>query len=278
MDKALAAGELTIDTGFDPIAERKRMNPPADAGTCIHWISQCKARCSFADPADSARNTLPPQAWDPARALACKPEDKFYHSALNLYKDGKRMETTMNAVGDAVVQHLPPASGWYSELGYTMGPGLLGGHVDFTSFDLEDIVDLKTTGKPPKAGRIKYAHAVQLCSYARLQHLAHGVLPKRLFALYADRNGEWILRTNPIMLDGSIPEHLQLYQHVCGLIDLVTSPLLDYAAVPQYDEVRCSDDFCPYRAYCQRMLPHGKGVSDLTVLPEIQNPFTMKGL
>jgi hypothetical protein len=264
----IAIGETTLGALGLPVGVRDS-SPPADFGTYAHWVFQCALRAQFM----TVLNDTQFIGWDQQAAVDREPDAAVFANAATMFASEQIARDTALKMAANAVPRLPRKSGnWMAEV-HVQIPGFLGGHIDLLSEDLEDIVDLKTTGTAPTNGKMKPAHMWQLVAYAALVLHATGKLPKRACILYVHNRGEWVCRSNPIDFESEHGQYLvsSLFARL-GYYANENSHRGAFSPSPGDD---CDGDFCPYTTICRdKLIPKGTHISRIEEPPLLTvNPF-----
>lgn len=254
-DRQITEGTVDpeADLGLPP--DVFRGSPPADWGTIVHWYSQTALRAEFKGDAKLGDFTY--TGFNQAAADAAKFTPQQWASATTLFSNEQVAERTLVKAATMLISRLPRKDAkWMAECSGVI-PGLLSGHIDLISDDLDDIIDIKTTGRIPEDGKIEYKYLWQLVSYALLVAHHTGKIPARAHIVYVDRHAEWVLRTKPLEFDRG--PGLAMLQHHMNRLHRMKDRAQDR------DEPNpgkhCDDSFCPYRTICRdSLIPGGAHV------------------
>lgn len=264
---------------MDPVADLdlpadfRRGSPPADWGTCVHWYTQAALRCQF--QGDDRLGDFKFTGWDAARAEQAKYSPQHWASGASMFGGESAAQATLQKSAALIISRLPRKdSKWLAECSGVI-PGLLSGHIDLLSDDLDDIVDIKTTGHAPKDGKIETKYLWQLVSYALLVAHHTGHVPKRAHVIYVDRHAEWVCRTKPLDFTSSGGNALLKY-HMDRLVRMKDPAQDRDEPVPG---PHCDDCFCPYRPICRdALIPDGAAIiRPQESIPMAVNPFALPG-
>lgn len=250
-------------------ADFRRGSPPADWGTCVHWYTQTALRCDF--KGDDKLGDFRFTGFDQARADLFRYTPEHWASGSSLFASEQLAEKTLVKSAALIIQRLPRKDAkWTAECSGVI-PGLLSGHIDLLSDDLDDIVDIKTTGNPPKDGKIEAKYFWQLVSYALLVAHHTGKIPKRAHIIYVDRHAEWVCRTKP--LDFTQGAGAAALKHHMDRLVRMKDPANDREEPVMGSH--CDDCFCPYRPICRdALIPDGASViRPQEFIPVSVNPF-----
>jgi hypothetical protein len=269
LDRAITEGVVDPVADLDLPPDFRRGSPPADWGTCVHWYSQVALRAEF--KGDAKLGDFKFNGFDQATADAFRYTPEQWVSGASMFSNQQTAEQTLRKSAMLLISRLPrKGSDWMAECSGVI-PGLLSGHIDLLSADLDDIVDIKTTGTPPKDGKIETKYLWQLVSYALLVAHHTGHVPKRAHIVYVDRHAEWVCRTKP--LDFTTPAGAALLKyHMDRLVRMKDRAQDRDEPVPG---PHCDDCFCPYRPICRdALVPDGAAiVRPQEAIPLSVNPF-----
>jgi len=238
-DRALAEGlmELEAEAAAEVEANR-RSSPQADFGTCTHFHLQDGLRCQFpGPPADYA------------------PEPEQRTNAARMWNgSAEECDAQIRTCATLAARHMPATPDgrpWLAESEWEWGR-YLQGHIDFLSPCYKQIIDLKTTGRPPPGNKVKPAHLIQLIGYRQMVGLKTGVYPTKGIVLYVSSRSDWVL---PVNVDFTTEPMEEFVVHVMNYLKYLRSPNLFKFAVPNPGD-HCSDEWCPYKTACKnRIIP-----------------------
>ena len=242
--------DLTEDE-LKAILAARESSPYADLGTCIHFTLQDGLRCK----------------WGKGTRDDHIPDAEQWANAAGLFnKDIERTKAQVFRSATLAGGHLQHKK-WVAET-EVITP-FISGHIDFLSEDGEELVDLKTTAKPPLAGKAKPAHLVQVLIYCAALEYLTGKLPKRVTILYVDSiNAAWAY---PVHFDLTF-EPLVAYMHSLRNFALfLMGPHLYDSAVPSIGAA--CDDWCPYTGICRDIILSASSAGAATT----PKPIKMKG-
>lgn len=254
LDRRLALGELTLAQLGLPVSVRES-SVPADFGTFFHWYMQCALRCDF----KNTTNDFVFRGWNKAEADTHQPSTQAILNGAKLIGSEQQAYAMAGRMCQLAIPRMPRKdTNWMAEA-YGVMPGLLGGHIDLLSEDLDDIVDIKTTGTCPVNGKMKPAHMWQVAAYALLVYAATGHLPKRGHILYIHNRGEWVCRSNPLEFD--TPFGNGLLDHLAARLEFYGKEEQNRGACAPSPGDACDEDFCPYTSICRdKLIPKGAHV------------------
>lgn len=207
----------------------KESSPYADLGTCIHFTLQDGLKC----------------AWGHGTRADHVPTDAQYANAASLFSNNLDLckgQVWRSAVLAAA--HLKDRA-WVAET--EVITDFITGHIDFLSTDGKVLVDLKTTAKPPLAGRAKPAHMAQTLIYCAALEALTGKHPELVTILYVDSiNAAW---AHPIHLDLTF-EPLIAYMHqLRDFARFLMGDQLYASATPNFGHA--CEEWCPWTSLCR---------------------------
>ena len=269
IDRQICEGAVdpAADLGLPP--DFRRGSPPADWGNCVHWYAQTALRAQFKGDAELGNFQF--TGFDSAHADKFKYTPEQWISGSSMFSDEQAAQKTLHKSAALIISRLPKkGASWIAEASGVI-PGLLSGHIDLIDSDLEDIVDIKTTGHAPKDGKIETKYLWQLVSYALLVAHHTGKIPKRAHIVYVDRHAEWVCRTKPLDFTQGGGAALLAF-HMDRLVRMKDRANDRPEPVPG---PHCDDCFCPYRPICRdALIPDGAAiVRPQETAPPVANPF-----
>lgn len=269
LDRAITEGVVDPEQDLGLGADFRRGSAPADWGTCVHWYTQTALRCQF--QGDDRLGDFKYTGFDQTRAELFKFTQAQWVSGASMFSNETTAQQTMQKSAALIASRLPRKDAKWLAEGSGVIPGLLSGHIDLLSDDLDDIVDIKTTGTPPKDGKIETKYLWQLVSYALLVAHHTGHVPKRAHVIYVDRHAEWVCRTKPLDFSTSGGAAL-LKHHMDRLVRMKDRAQDRDEPVPG---PHCDDCFCPYRPICRdALIPDGAAIiRPQESIPMAVNPF-----
>lgn len=264
LDRAIFEGRLTLaDIGMKDSGRQD--TPPTALGTWAHWYTQCALRAQF----KSAYGDFAFTGFDEAYAQSQMPEPRLIQLASSLFSSPGAAQAAVHNIAGLVIQRIPGKTcrKWLAECAGNI-PGLLTGHIDLLSADLEHLVDIKTTGQPPEHGVMKPDHMWQLVAYALLVVHHTGQPPHYGHVMYVDRHGEWVCRSKPI--DFQSPQGVLLMNELLEWLKSRTP-----SRTPVFGP-HCDSGWCPYRAVCRDLVVPGSAaiVRRHEPVAVSSNPFT----
>jgi CRISPR/Cas system-associated exonuclease Cas4 (RecB family) len=238
------------------IQAKKASSPYADLGTVTHFTLQDGLRAKFfrGQPADYAPK---PEQWTNAATL--------FRGDLDTCK---RIVGRAAALAAVHLQGKP----WLAEVGITMP--MVTGHIDLLVEEAGgDIVDLKTTTRPPTEDWCKPEHLAQILVYAVGVERAVGVRPKRGVLLYLDAiNAAWC---HPRYIDLTAPDMVELADRILAYCEFLMGPHLYQVAVPNIGPA--CENWCPYTSICRDKIRAGVTGGPSPIVKPVTckaNPFT----
>lgn len=265
LDRALYEGRLTY--GQLGMTDSGRTDtPPTAFGTWVHWFTQVQLRCDF----KKADGDFLYDDFSVARAEAVKPTQELWTIATKMFAGDAAAQLAMAHAAGLMLARMPgKGSEWMAECAGNI-PGLLTGHIDLLSADLEHLVDIKTTGQAPADGKMKPEHLWQLVAYALLVEHHCGRPPHFASILYVDRHGEWVVRTKPI--DFSTDHGRGLMTELRRWLETTRDGV--YSSIPNFGP-HCDSAFCQYRGVCRDAVVPGAAVIVRRHDPvmTVSNPF-----
>lgn len=269
LDRAITEGTVDPVADLELPADFRRGSPPADWGSCVHWYAQTALRCEF--KGDDKLGDFAYTGFDAVRAERAKFTPQQWASGSSMFSNEQAAQQTLTKAASLIISRLPRKDAKWTAEGSGVIPGLLSGHIDLLSDDLDDIVDIKTTGTPPKDGKIETKYLWQLVSYALLVAHHTGHVPKRAHVIYVDRHAEWVCRTKPLDFTTG-PGAALLHHHMNRLRRMQDRANDCDEPVPG---PHCDDCFCPYRPICRdALIPDGAAiVRPQESIPLSVNPF-----
>jgi CRISPR/Cas system-associated exonuclease Cas4 (RecB family) len=266
MDRAIFDGMDPAVLGLGP--GYRGSSPPADFGSCVHWYTQAALRCDFKN---DQPNDFTFKGYDEARAKAATYSPQQWASGVKLFLNESVAQQTMHKAAVLAISRLPRKDAkWLAEAHGVVQELNFGGHIDLLTDDLDDIVDIKTTGRVPEDGKMHVSHMWQVTGYALLVEKLTGHRPKRAHILYVDRHAEWVCRTQAIKFETDEGKFL-LETLETKLRTWNTGPV---DAAPKFGP-HCDECFCPYRPICRdAILPGGASIVRAVEAPiTVDNPF-----
>lgn len=266
MDRAIFDGMDPAVLGLGP--GYRGSSPPADFGSCVHWYTQAALRCDF-------KNGMPGdftfKGYDETCAKNAQYTPQQWANGVKLFPSPEAAAATMHKAAVLAISRLPRKDAkWLAEAHGVVPELNFGGHIDLLTDDLDDIVDIKTTGHVPERGLMAVSHMWQVTGYALLVQKLTGHLPKRAHILYVDRHAEWVCRTQPIKFDTD--EGRFLLETLESRLERWNAKREDPA--PKFGP-HCDECFCPYRPICRdAILPGGASIVRAVEAPiQVDNPF-----
>lgn len=268
-DRAITEGAVDPENDLGLPADFRRGSPPADWGSCVHWYGQTALRCDF--KGDEKLGDFKYTGFDVANAEKFRYTPAQWASGSSMFSNETVATQTLHKSGALIISRLPRKDAKWTAEASGLIPGLLSGHIDLLSDDCEDIVDIKTTGNPPKDGKIETKYVWQLVAYALLVAHHTGVMPKRAHVIYVDRHAEWVCRTKP--LDFTTLQGAAMAQFLMDRLVRMKDAANDRPEPLMGSH--CDDCFCPYRPICRdALMPDGAAIiRPPTHLPSTVNPF-----
>lgn len=227
-DRAMFHGILDVGPDqYATIEAAKQSSPYADLGTAIHYHLQAGLGAVF-----------PKGVGPPGPEVLINASSLFDHD----------MDKTSIAVRNSAIRAaadpiwtLPDGVKWLAEVSVNQKDYT--GHIDFLASDHSILVDLKTTSKPPNAGRAKQAHVAQVLCYA----FALDPVPAKVSILYVDSlRANWSFRVD---LDTTDPAMQEYAGQVLSFTKLVRGQALWKTAWPNIGP--SCEEWCPYTSICR---------------------------
>jgi CRISPR/Cas system-associated exonuclease Cas4 (RecB family) len=184
--------------------------------------------------------------FDEAAAKAAAPPAESIRLAEQLFSSPAAAQQAVHNIAGLVIQRLPgKGHEWMAECAGEI-PGILTGHIDLLTSDLEHLVDIKTTGQMPENGKMKPEHLWQLVAYALLVLHHTGKPPHYAHILYVDRHGDWVCRSKA--LDFYDVSGQALLRELYHWLEVTKNNA--YAPTPVFGP-HCDGAWCPYRQICR---------------------------
>ncbi len=249
--------EIFSDADHAGVAAKQSSSGYADHGTVIHYESQTKLGAVFpggnhAPTPEQVKNAAEIfKGNEAARAMACM----------------KASDTLAKIIGPD-----PDGRQWNAEV--TVKRKWITGHIDLLSSDATELVDIKTTSKPPYYTHVPPSHVLQVLAYT--QALAEmGLHVKKVRIVYiASQSVDWYM---DCPFDPNTDDMMRLREDLVafGLRLKSASFLKPGNAIPNIGDA--CENWCPYTHMCRDKLAVQKGDKKAVDAPAVQvraaNPF-----
>lgn len=227
----------------------------ADLGTVIHYESQAKLGAGF-----PAGNHVPTEEQKINAASIFKGNSASCQMAIT-----KASDTLAKIIGPD-----PDGGRWEAEV--KVRRPWITGHIDLLSSQGTELVDIKTTSKPPYYSHVPPSHVLQVLAYAQaLSELDIHV--KRIRIVYiASQSVDWYM---DCPFDPNTAAMLQLRSDLVAFGKRLRSKKFLGEALPNIGDA--CESWCPYTAMCRDKLCVPKGDRKQVDPPPAQikaaNPF-----
>lgn len=249
--------EIFAPEDLSVVEGRKASSPYADLGTVIHYHAQTKLKAEFS-------------------AGAHEPTAEQLANAAQVFKGNESArDMAISKASDALARIIgpdPDGRRWIAE------PSLkrpwITGHIDLLSSDGTELVDIKTTSKPPYYTHLPPTHVLQTLAY--VQALSEtGIHVKRVrIVSIASQSVDWYMDSP---YDPTTEAMMQLRSDLVAFATRLRSKKLFEPgnAVPNIGDA--CENWCPYTHMCRDRYAVAKGDKkpvDAPVAPiKKANPF-----
>lgn len=257
-DRAFAEDPALFDSDAHAAVEAKKGSSGyADLGTVIHYDAQTKLKAEFPH-GDHAPTVV---QWANATSVFKGNQDACKMAVQ------KASDHLAKVIGPD-----PDGRNWLAEV--SVKRPWVTGHIDLLSSDAVELVDIKTTSKPPYYSHVPPSHVLQTLAY--VQALSEqGLHVKKVRIVYiASQSVDWYM---DCPFDPCTPDMMQMREDLVafGLRLKSAGFLKPGAAVPNIGDA--CENWCPYTSLCRDKYAVKKGDQKPVVPPpqavKTLNPF-----
>lgn len=256
-DRALAQGLIELPPEAMAVVEAaKQSGPHADLGTIIHWMTQNALKAKFPGTTGAEAHRFTPEQLANAAALF----------------DGniERCMKQAQAAAARLVTVIGPRDTWLAEP--ALSRPWMTGHVDLLDPVAGELVDIKTTSKPPYYTHIPPAHMAQVLAYVEALH-EQGVIVQKVRVVYVDAQASQWWMDCPI--DPLCDEMMEYRKMVRGYAKRLQKASFMEDAVPNLGDP--CEKWCPYVGLCRDRYSIAKGEIQRPPPPTIKTPTSPLG-
>jgi hypothetical protein len=239
-DRAFAEDPGLFDSDAHAAVEAKKGSSGyADLGTVIHYDAQTKLKAEF-PRGDHAPNVV---QWANATSVFKGNQDACKMAVQ------KASDHLAKVIGPD-----PDGRNWLAEV--SVKRPWVTGHIDLLSSDATELVDIKTTSKPPYYSHVPPSHVLQTLAY--VQALSEqGLHVKKIRIVYiASQSVDWYM---DCPFDPCTPDMMQMREDLVafGLRLKSAAFLKPGGAVPNIGDA--CENWCPYTSLCRDKYAVKKG-------------------